>query len=370
MFQRLDLRACEPRQATGLRVLFNFPRGRIRSCDLAAPRGAGRVERVRDHHGFQFLWALPVTLESVEVVVDFEGEPPSVISWHFLPGLQPHGVPLPEREEGFSPSRVEAAVARHAYVRNLPASDCREYHEFFLDLDCRTSLIPAVREVCGLGPMPFDASGTDALLVALTDRVFERGSAFLARREPVFAPIEDPQLVRDYSGLQVEIFRRHFGDLCLRAGRRRFGAAFECFANGALQVPDGESPLPGYINCEPDSAFYYFFAEFAFMALEVGTKKRTWKHALNALVRTQEIYATAYRPYPGNPCGNNPQLAFDNYLVCNFDESLQLTPPQIEAIRRYYRRLSPDELAHQMGRNVATALRQDSQLGLGPRLGE
>ena len=93
------------------------------------------------------------------------------------------------------------------------------------------------------------------------------------------------------SSIQRRVIEGHFG-----AGAAfdvdGMENAFEQFANGQLRIH-----LPsGACICQPSSGYYYFFAEFAMLALEENVDSDLWERVVNVMVRSQEMFADVYGP--------------------------------------------------------------------------
>jgi hypothetical protein len=96
----------------------------------------------------------------------------------------------------------------------------------------------------------------------------------------------------DLSTAQLNLFREFFPD---GAGGIHFNdlrRAFEQFANGELRNP----AVAG--QREPDGAFFFLFAEFAFLCVDSTINDADWKQLLRVFVQTQELFIHIYRPSP------------------------------------------------------------------------
>jgi len=104
--------------------------------------------------------------------------------------------------------------------------------------------------------------------------------------------------------------------------------AFELFANGELRWR-----LPNLAwAAQPSSGYYFFFAEFAFLACELhAAHAPLWRRMLPCLVRTQEIFARVYAPRGTAPAD------FDSYRACNFDSGGAFSSAEKRHLREAYR---------------------------------
>jgi hypothetical protein len=106
-------------------------------------------------------------------------------------------------------------------------------------------------------------------------------------------------IARRLSSAQLELYREYFPDGAGGIDFEPFQQCFEAFANGELRSlhPEAQSKGVG----EPNSDFYFLFAEFAFLCVDSRIDNTVWESALNAFVKTQEIFMHVYRPNPVSP---------------------------------------------------------------------
>jgi hypothetical protein len=100
-------------------------------------------------------------------------------------------------------------------------------------------------------------------------------------------------VARRLSTAQIDLFREFFPDNAGGINFESFQFSFELFANGELGDED-----VGLGFGEPDSAFYFLFAEFAFLCIDSDIDKAVWTKALRPFVKTQEIFMHIYRRSP------------------------------------------------------------------------
>lgn len=136
------------------------------------------------------------------------------------------------------------------------------------------------------------------LIPRLQDRLRARAATALNPLVPTPLPAFPSLLnttVQRLADAQLSLFRKWFPDG--RGGIRflSFQRCFEQFANGELRDPSVIGH-PGF--GEPDSDAYFFFAEFAFLCIELGFNKSLWRQALRTFVKTQEIFMHVYRETP------------------------------------------------------------------------
>lgn len=98
------------------------------------------------------------------------------------------------------------------------------------------------------------------------------------------------------SSAQLALFREYFDDGRGGIDFAAFRKCFERFANGQLRSPLAADRLKGV--GEPNSDFYFLFAEFAFLCASSFIEPDLWTQALRVFVGTQEIFMHVYRPSP------------------------------------------------------------------------
>jgi hypothetical protein len=96
----------------------------------------------------------------------------------------------------------------------------------------------------------------------------------------------------DLSTAQLNLFREFFPDGAGGINFDDFRLGFEQFANGELRDP----AVPG--KREPNGAFFFLFAEFAFLCVDSKINDADWRRLLRVFVQTQEIVIHIYRPAP------------------------------------------------------------------------
>ncbi len=135
--------------------------------------------------------------------------------------------------------------------------------------------------------------------------------------EPV-DPVNHPS-IRLMSDVQLQVIANYFGDVVVDAkARADFQEAYEMFANGDLRY----QLATGAWTTQPSCGFYFFFAEFALLAIDIGASPKEWRQLAPSLVRTQPIFARVYRPA-------NPDTAnFDSYRGCNYSTMRIFTPSE------------------------------------------
>ncbi len=103
--------------------------------------------------------------------------------------------------------------------------------------------------------------------------------------------------VQTWSGIQLTLLQAHYGDSDRRLDLAALEEAFLYFASGRLRVPVVGVRGMG----EPDSAYYFAFAEFALLAVELGIDADLWEAQLPHLIWTQAVYAHMQRPIGAGP---------------------------------------------------------------------
>ena len=136
---------------------------------------------------------------------------------------------------------------------------------------------------------------------ALQPRLARRASEALAGRVmkktalSVPAGSKVPADMRALSRLQLKLFRQYLpgsGGF----SQDKLTGCFQKFANGEMRSPHADFAGQG-VN-EPDSQFFFLFAEFGFMCHDSGVDQAAWLRALRAMVGAQEIFMHVYRKTP------------------------------------------------------------------------
>ena len=174
--------------------------------------------------------------------------------------------------------------------------------------------------------------------------------ASIAESERTSQPSELPQVPDDswvgyLSELQLRIMREYLPDSDRGIDAAALTEAFEMFTNGELRVEVANSVW----NSEPDSAFEFSFAEFAFVAIEKQIDAKEWGSLLHGLVMSQEIFTRTYEP------DLPPPFYYDDYHSRNFAPEKQVNAAFKRQLRAEYEGKNPAELAEQAGKNAFAA---------------
>jgi hypothetical protein len=363
--QHLTFQNRGDRAASGLRALFVPSRTsllgyRVSSLpDGTAPIAAGVNPRVAE-----LLWEPPIPPGAeVTLSIEFVGEPMTVeeLAWREVDGtLRPYGPPLtPGMTLLLGAGTIEDLAVRAREFDRLRCSvvaatqepRLRAFHMFFCEYDHATNL-----DLMGAG------AGELGLIIKsmsklLKQRVLERVAWKDDSTEPPDLPRSGKSNVQTVSDLQLGIFHSHFpksgGDIDVDL----FWEAFEMFANGELRLGLAQGASREW-DAEPHSAFAFSFAEFAFMAEDLGVRDRErWYPLMKPLVAIQEVYAAAYRPRKGKP----EEFIFDDYNLGNYGKGEnRLSAEEKRRVRDRYERMLKDErlrkgLRLQAGRNARKA---------------
>jgi hypothetical protein len=124
--------------------------------------------------------------------------------------------------------------------------------------------------------------------------------------------------------------------------------AFENFAAGQLRF---RVPSSGWTT-QPSSYYFFFFAEFAFLACDLDIRAADWSRLANVMTRTQPLYCRMYAPHSAA----SPNWV--DYAACNFDGKVATNTIDKwkTELRAQYRRIDPAQLRMKAGANAAAAL--------------
>jgi len=175
-----------------------------------------------------------------------------------------------------------------------------------------------------------------AIIPVLLQRRDARAVVALSGRLPSEPALTGSLLAaaRRLSAVQLALYREFFPD---GAGGIRFAVfqrAFEQFANGELRDAASRNGVG-----EPDSGFYFLFAEFAFLCIASGIDSALWLKALRSFVKTQEIFIPVYRSARIAPPGGGPATrSLDSFSFRNFDPASQSSERRKAQLRAKYDR--------------------------------
>lgn len=105
------------------------------------------------------------------------------------------------------------------------------------------------------------------------------------------------EAVVQWSRIQLDLLHSYYGTPESSLDLQQVEMAYLMFASGRLRVPLANRRGPG----EPDSAFYFAFAEFALLAGELGVETEPWNALLRPLVWTQGVFVHMQRPVGPKP---------------------------------------------------------------------
>lgn len=193
---------------------------------------------------------------------------------------------------------VEFFNRRVAVAKTTISPSLRADQLYFCDLDRSTS----IRLLAGT---PEDPAAGELMesIICLAPLLMRR----IVARARLFCPEHGACLprklrqasadkVRVISKVQLSCAQRAFGDLTAPRVQERIGRAYERFAAAQLRHLVDDVAV-----CEPDSAYYCMFAEFAMLACELGIDREMWEGLLPSLIRTQMLYAFVYGPMESAP---------------------------------------------------------------------
>jgi hypothetical protein len=350
----------------GLRLLFRLTRSQIQAIRVEGlPEGVQIAKKTFFQLGAEVTWdlALPDSTE-VTATVEYEGEPLVLTDFVWITeGAQDNVLisvaksvdPLKEDQLANNPletvieDTVRLFAARRQVIERTVDPEVKKYQLFYWNYDRATHprLIPKNPDI------PEDEKLKRRTIIEqtapiLTNRVLKR--AEIAKNGGTPEPIELPQVpdvswVEYLSELQLSIMQEYLpnGDRAIDVAA--FAKAFEMFANGELRV----KVLNSVWNSEPDTAYEFSFAEFAFVAIENNVDTTEWSSLLNGLVKSQEIFTQTYRPNLPSP------YFYSDYRSTNFAPEKQVDMAFKQRLRAEYEGKSGDELAEQAGKNAFAA---------------
>ena len=217
------------------------------------------------------------------------------------PPLTPAGIPASVNLPADLRTHPQSAMSwRWRYVATLSGERARHSH-YFATLDEATEpnvilnhpAIPAAERGARLKAM---GVVSDVLLQRLNHRA--HGNT----KGPLFGHAsKELEAVREaantWSRIQCDIVRAYYGNAGRQLDLDGLEWAYLMFAAGELRVP-----LAGRRGIgEADSGYYFAFAEFALLAIELGIEAQVWEPLLPTLVWTQDVYVHMQRPMGPRP---------------------------------------------------------------------
>jgi|GEM_PF-1495569 len=342
------------------RAIVRFPRVRAEILELQSA-SASREIRVTKIAPLEFqIECLGNVIPSggaIPISVRYMGEPFDNISVEWeeelessgLEGLKANLSPKADAPR-VAPFRQEA-LARIEAIEAEPATDFRIASIFFAEYDHQTyPPLVGVNPTLSGAERNFRLTVIPKLADIMARRVQLRGARATLGEIPSATELmavgaATAEEVGYLSSLQLGVFRRSYGDPIDASAA---GQAFEAFSNGELRF------IGGIRNAEPDSAFEFSFAEFAFTAIDFGVDVSEWTALLPYLASSQRIFMEVYRP-------DSPSPKYGDWLASNFDASRQVDESFKESLRKSFSKLSVGAIAEKVGENAAEAFSGDYQ---------
>lgn len=139
----------------------------------------------------------------------------------------------------------------------------------------------------------------------------KNGGALFAKTSPRLGELR--AAVKKWSKLQLSLLRGYYPATPRGMDLEAIDEAYLMFVSGEMRVP-----LVGRRGIgEADSAYYFAFAEFALLAIDLSVDTADWRKVLPTLVWTQLIYCDMQRPLGRGPYG------FHDYLPRGRDRSFR-----------------------------------------------
>jgi hypothetical protein len=350
----------------GLRLLFRLTRSQINDVRVEGlPEGAQIVKKTFFRLGAEVTWDVALLEEAVvTATLEYEGEPLVLTDFvwitegaqdNFLISFAKPVDPLKEDHLANNPLEtvtedpVRLFAARWDAIQQTVDPKVKRYQVFYWYYDHEThpGLIDANPHI------PADEKEKRKLIVRqtapiLSRRVLERAAFAKDGRTPQpgeLTPVPDVSGLEYLSELQLGIMRSYLPDGYQGIDLTAFTEAFETFSNGELRV----EVVGSVWNSEPDSAFEFSFAEFAFVAIENGIDADEWGSLLRSLAMSQEIFTQTYKP------DLPPPFFYSDYHSTNFAPEKQVDTAFKRQLRDKYEGKSLAELEEQAGENAFAA---------------
>jgi hypothetical protein len=233
-----------------------------------------------------------------------------------------------------------------ALLHGAPDTPTTRYRKYFATLNLRThpDLIETLPDAELPRAMKDDRNQWIGWLVAiLHDRVVNRARAYVKSpdvpwKDTVGAGIER---ITELSRIQLQVADEWFG-----GDATPFREAFEMFANGALRLQ-----LPNLAwTTQPSSGYFFYFAEFALLAMDQDVDAARWGQLAPTLVRAQHVFARVYPPAKPN------EATFSSYRACNYDPLQVYSASELAQLEIDYPYVTEKDLRLGAGANAAQYL--------------
>jgi len=357
MNQVMPFASPHPEEAGGLRVFFVPSRTTIERFEVLELAEGSVVDKEHRQLVVDVRWRPSIPAgKSIVLSIDVEGEP-LVAAQAFWRAAEGAFLPVPDVAADISPVLAAAGGPLDDYrtfasamfmtkcdsVRKHPNHRVRRYGSFFCDMDLNTN-----RSLLHLSGMSVQQSGEISTTVFLIEPLVLARMHERRKGQPLSQlshPLERSDISR-ISTLLLTIYRENLNVGDSRIDLEELWTAFEMFANGELRVAE---TLKFPWNCEPNGAALFCFAEFGFLAVELGIDVDEWTAILPNHVAIQKIFAVAYTPDEG-------KLRFRNYLPGNWSATKKVGP-QFKARQRVrFWDMSLNDLEAAAGENLREAL--------------
>lgn len=371
MRQYLEIRNTSGHPAVGMRVMFTPSRTSLLGYHMMrVPRGVSPLFVHVNPFGAEVMWHPPLPA-GAKVVLSLELVGEHLLREHEV-WWDTHGAVLTEEEANDPRGKLLIEVSsvwelaqkmiqqKRLYCNTLPQvveSKHSRLHEFFCELDLHTN-----RNLIGVSGVAVPeyierVAIIDGMTECLKQRVLGRLEA--TRTHPgVPAPnLEvwpDEAQIDAISKLQLKIFHKHLEKAPGVLDTQAVWQAFSMFANGQLRV---DPMVASAWDAAPLGSALFYFAEFAFMACDVGIDVADWECVLPTLVGIQEIFTHAYRP----PASVPQPWRLDDYEQGNFEPGDSMPENDVELVRQKYEAISTNmnQLRIEVGLNAARAFPGD-----------
>jgi hypothetical protein len=176
----------------------------------------------------------------------------------------------------------------------------------------------------------------EAAIDAILPLLLKRQEARLDGKPlPVPADAAAKAAVKLLSDEQIKLFTKHFTTKQGKLDQDCIQTCFVKFANGELRGL--ARPLPDGKAGEPDGSYFFLFAEFAFLAIEMGHDKASWQDIARTQVKAEEVFNEVYLPAPGVNKGLTRDYRFKGKPVAEkkkkelHDAYQKLKPAEVES---------------------------------------
>ncbi len=302
-----------------LQIIFALRRGPLGFAGLRENDPSPLLWSMEGRRRLFLVWKEPIPrFAEIGVHLSYVGERIRVVKSEWVDPAHTQAIlePLASPDAQKDRARLVRFLARFFTVQPTSAADILAWRElragashdkgFFNDLDRETW--PDDTSVWS--PIPFtDGSGIvpDAVRSAALDDLLRILQVGLRKRQLSTGTPASPytaltgmdlQKLKAISAISVHCWNKHFSTQppAVRLAFLRFATGYSMLLDGT-DLPEPDPQILDWKSqaCQPDSGFYFLFAELADLCIQSGVDAASWNLLFAALVHSQDLFWQCYR---------------------------------------------------------------------------